>query len=92
MNTRYRLIFRGIRGGMFYLVDKTTNKRTSLHTANKDEAEQILEAKNIAERQPMLNLQIAKAYIAGTDSGVTARTWRDTAPRRGGFPDPDNGI
>jgi integrase len=62
---------------MYYCVDKTTGKRTSLHTADADEARQILEAKNIAERQPILNLQIAKAYIAGTDSGITARTWQD---------------
>ena len=43
-------------------------------TANPDEAAQIIEAKNIAERQPVLNLQIAKAYLAGTDSGLTTRT------------------
>jgi hypothetical protein len=69
MKTRYRLTYRGIRGGMYYCVDKTTGKRTSLQTTNKDEAHQIVEAKNTAERQPVLNLQIAKAYIAGTDSG-----------------------
>ncbi len=76
MNTRYRLIFRGLRGGMYYCVDKTTGKRTSLQTTNADEARQIVEAKNQAERQPVLNLQIAKAYIAGTDSGITSRTWQ----------------
>lgn len=76
MNTRYRLIFRGIRGGMYYSVDKTTGKRTSLQTTNEDEARQIVEAKNQAERQPVLNLQIAKAYIAGTDSGINSRTWQ----------------
>jgi hypothetical protein len=27
--------------------------------------------------QPQLNLQIAKAYLAGTDSGVATRTWRN---------------
>lgn len=27
-------------------------------------------------RQPQLNLQIAKAYLAGTDSGVSERTWQ----------------
>ena len=27
MKTRYRLTFRGIRGGMFYCVDKITGKR-----------------------------------------------------------------
>lgn len=77
MKARYRLIYRGVRGGMFYCVDKTTGKRTSLHTTNQDEAQQIVEAKNIAERQPVLNLQIAKAYLAGTDSRLTSRTWRE---------------
>ena len=38
MKTRYRLTSRGIRGGMFYCVDKITGKRTSLQTTNKDEA------------------------------------------------------
>ena len=76
MNTRYRLIFRGARGGMYYCVDKTTGKRTSLHTTNADDAKQLVEAKNNAERQPVLNLQIAKAYLAGTDSGIKTRTWQ----------------
>ncbi len=76
MNARYRLTYRGSRGGMFYCVDKTTGKRTSLQTTNKEEAQQIIEAKNQAERQPVLNLQIAKAYLAGTDNGIATRTWQ----------------
>lgn len=76
MNTRYRLIFRSSRGGTYYCVDKTNGKRTSLNTTNEDEARQIIEAKNQAQRQPTLNLHIAKAYIAGTDSGIGTRTWQ----------------
>lgn len=76
MTTRYRLTTRGCRGGKFYCVDKTTGKRTSLKTDDKDEARQIVEAKNQAERQPVLNLQIAKAYLAGTDNGIATRTWQ----------------
>jgi integrase len=76
MKTRYRLIRRGIRGGAFYCVDAQTGKRTSLGTASEDEARQIIEAKNQAQRQPVLNLQIAKAYLAGTDSGIAQRTWQ----------------
>jgi hypothetical protein len=76
MKTRFRLTCRGIRGGMFYCVDKTTGKRASLQTTNPDEARQIVEAKNQAERQPVLNLQIAKAYLAGTDNGIATRTWQ----------------
>ncbi len=74
MTTRFRLTFRGSRGGMFYCVDKTTGKRTSLQTSDKVGARQIVEAKNQAERQPVLNLQIAKAYLAGTDNGIATRT------------------
>ena len=76
MKTRYRLIRRGIRGNGFYCVDTKTGKRTSLHTGNADEAQQIIEAKNNSERQPVLNLQIAKAYLAGSDNGITTRTWQ----------------
>ena len=58
-------------------MDTQTGKRTSLGTSNEDEAQQIIEAKNTAERQPVLNLQIAKAYLAGSDSGMRTRTWQD---------------
>lgn len=76
MKTRFRLIHRGERGGQFYLVDSETGKRVSLKTKDRDAAEQIVLAKNQALRQPTLNLQIAKAYLAGTDNGVTTRTWQ----------------
>jgi len=76
MKTRFRLIRRGLRGGAFYCVDTHTGKRTSLQTNDEESAQQIIQAKNQAERQPILNLQIAKAYIAGTDSGITTRTWQ----------------
>jgi len=77
MKKRYRLLCRKLRGGTFYCVDSKTGKRTSLGPLTEDEAEQVIAAKNQAERQPMLNLQIAKAYLAGTDSGVSGRTWGD---------------
>ena len=77
MKTRYRLMRRGIRNNAFYCVDTNTGKRTSLRTASEEDARQIVEAKNQAERQPVLNLQIAKAYLAGTDNGITTRTWQN---------------
>ena len=77
MNARYRLIYRGVRGGMFYCVDKNTGKRQSLGTRDEDEAKQLIEARNNSERQPVLNLQIAKAYLAGSDNGMTTRTWQN---------------
>jgi hypothetical protein len=70
MKTRYRLIRRGIRGNAFYCVDTRTGKRTSLNTTNEDEAHQIIAARYQSESQPSLNLQIARAYLAGSDSGI----------------------
>ncbi|MFM8358895.1 MAG: hypothetical protein ACKOET_10095, partial [Verrucomicrobiota bacterium] len=76
MKNRFRLIVRGSRGKAFYCVDTATGKRTSLRAPDRDAAEQIVLARNQALRQPTLNLQIAKAYLAGSDSGVATRTWR----------------
>jgi integrase len=76
MKVRYRLIHRGERGSTFYCVDSKTGSRWSLKTKDRDAAEQIVLAKNQSLRQPVLNLQIAKAYLAGTDSGVATRTWQ----------------
>src|SRR5712671_5566267 len=76
MKSHFRLIHRGERGATFYCVDSETGKRLSLQTKVRDTAEQIVLAKNQALRQPTLNLQIAKAYLAGTDSGVATRTWQ----------------
>ncbi len=77
MKTRFRLMSRGARGGAYYCVDSLTGKRTSLGTVDRDAAEQIVLARNQALRQPSLNLHIAKAYLAGNDSGVNTRTWGD---------------
>ena len=86
MNTRYRLTFRGSRGGMYYCVDKTTGKRTSLQTANQDEAQQIIEAKNNSVRQPVLNLQIAKCGGAEPSKSDRTNRIRAASPTRGGEP------
>lgn len=75
MKKRFRLTHRGERGGQFYCVDSETGKRFSLKTKDRDAAEQVVLAKNQALRQTTLNLQIAKAYLAGSDNGVNTRTW-----------------
>lgn len=82
VKTRFRLIRRGIRGGAYYCVDSLTKKRTSLDTASEDEARQIVEAKNRAEQQPLLNVQIAKAYLAGVDARISTRTWKEAIDNR----------
>jgi hypothetical protein len=49
----------------------------SLQTKDRDAAKQIVFAKNQAVKQPSINLQLAKAYLAGSDSGVGTRTWQN---------------
>jgi hypothetical protein len=43
MKQRYRLIIRRGRGATFYCVDRLTKKRTSLQTADRYEADRILQ-------------------------------------------------
>ena len=68
---------RGSRGGKFYCVDVINGSRTSLKTESKDDAEQVVWAKNQALRQPSLNLHIARAYLAGVDPASSTRTWQE---------------
>ncbi len=75
MKRRY-ILYRRKRGGMFYIEDTETRKQESTGTRNRAEATSLLNARNESIRQPQLNLQIAKAYLAGTDSGVSTRTWQ----------------
>jgi integrase len=76
MKTRYRLIRRGIRGGLYYCVDTKTGKRTGLGVSDEDEACQIIAARNNSERQPALNLQIARSYLIASDPAWMQRTWQ----------------
>ena len=57
-------------------MDTETGNRSSLGVSSEDDALQIVEAQNQARHQPILNLQIAKAYLAGTDTAITTRTWQ----------------
>ena len=76
MKNRYRLYRRKL-GGVFYVHDSETGKQESLGTRDRAEATTLLNARNESVRQPQLNLHIAKAYLAGTDSGVSTRTWQN---------------
>ena len=73
MKSRYSLF---LRGRIFYVQDGVTGKQTSLQTKERSVAERLLHAKNEAELQPAVNLQIARAYLAASDSGVSTRTWQ----------------
>ncbi len=76
MKRRY-ILYRRKLGGTFYVEDTETRKQESLGTKDRAEATALLNARNESVRQPQLNLHIAKAYLAGTDSGVSTRTWQN---------------
>ena len=75
MKQRFRL-YRRKRGGRFYVHDGLTGKQDSLGTSDRAEAVRLLHAKNEAEQQPAVNLQIARAYLAASDPQVATRTWQ----------------
>lgn len=83
MKSRYRLVRRNARGGKFYLVDNVTGLRESLNTTDAEAANQILQARLQSIKQPQINLQIARAYLAATDEAVTTRTWQDVMDEMG---------
>jgi integrase len=68
------ILFR--RSGVFYYEDTTTGKQLSLRTKDEAEAKILLNAKNESFRQPVLNRQIARTYLAATDSEMATRTWQ----------------
>jgi integrase len=72
---RYRLVYRGIRN-TYYSFDTHINKRESLGTGNKDEAQRVIDAKNEAVLHPGMNLQIAQVYLQYSDPSLATRTWQ----------------
>ncbi|MGO9199291.1 MAG: hypothetical protein ACLQM8_01975 [Limisphaerales bacterium] len=68
------ILFR--RAGVYYSEDTTTRKQISLRTKDEAEALTLLHSKNEAHRQPILNLHIARTYLAATDPEIAQRTWQ----------------
>jgi hypothetical protein len=62
--------------GAFYSHDSVTGKQHSLSTKDKIVARRLLHAKNEAHVQPVINLQIARAYLSVADAEVSKRTWQ----------------
>jgi integrase len=75
MRQRYRLYFRE-KTGRYYIHDDATGKQESLHTKDKATAQRLFHSRSEAEKQPAINLQIARAYLAATDSQIGTRTWQ----------------
>jgi integrase len=73
MKTKYTL-FR--RGAVYYSQDSTTGKQTSLRTKDETEARSLLNARNEAQRQPVLNLHLARAYLTASDPAFVERDWQ----------------
>ena len=65
------------RGAVFYCEDRTTGQQKSLLTRDEAEAQKIIRAKNEAVSQPLMNLVLAKTYLAAQDPKLITRTWAD---------------
>lgn len=62
--------------GTYYCEDTLTRKQQSLGTKNEAEAKTLLHSRNEAARQPILNQQIALAYLSASDASAARRTWQ----------------
>jgi len=71
---KYRLYRR--RNGIFYWQENGSAKQGSLRTRERPVAQQLVNGMNESHRQPSLNLQIARAYLAASDPKLTQRTWQ----------------
>jgi integrase len=71
---KYRLFRR--RNGVFYWQANDSSKQGTLRTSNRSEAERLLNAMNESHRQPTLNLNLARAYLAAHDPKMAHRTWQ----------------
>lgn len=74
MKNRYWLIQHR---GIYYALDSQSKKKASLRTRNKSEAQRLIAAKNETDRQPQLNLALARTYLTAHDSRQAERTWRE---------------
>jgi len=71
---KYRLYRR--RNGVFYWQANDSKKQGSLRTTDRRDAERFLNAMNESHREPTLNLNLARAYLAAHDPKMAQRTWQ----------------
>ena len=69
---------------MFWCQDNGTGKQETLGTKDRETAVRVLHAKNEAERQTAINLQIARAYLAAADPEIATRNWQLIVKVEGG--------
>ena len=68
MKRRYLLY---LRGSTWYCEDTLTGKQETLRTKDRETALRLVNARNEAQQQPAINLQIARAYISVSDPAAT---------------------
>src|SRR5712675_180391 len=71
---KYRLFRR--RNGVFYWQANDSAKQGTLRTTDRRDAERVLNAMNESHREPTLNLNLARAYLAAHDPRMAKRTWQ----------------
>src|SRR5437660_4888238 len=71
---KYRLYRR--RNGIFYWQENNSSQQGTLRTTNRHEAERLLNAMNESHREPTLNLNLARAYLAAHDPKMAQRPWQ----------------
>ena len=75
MRQRFRL-YRRRKGGRYYIHDDVTGKQESLGTSGRATAVRVFHSKSEATKQPAVNLQIARAYLAASDPQIATRNWQ----------------
>lgn len=63
------------RAGVYYSEDTVARKQHSLRMRDEAEAIVLLNAKNGSFRQPILNMQIVRAYLSAKRYGKRLLTW-----------------
>lgn len=74
VKNKYRLYRRD--SGNYYWQENNGTKQGSLKTKDRREAEQLLNAMNEAQRQPLLNLALGRIYLSAHDPKMASRTWQ----------------
>jgi hypothetical protein len=74
---RYRMYTRGDRDGTYYWEDTKSRQQGSFKTKDREQAAELLHAKNEAARQPHLNRELGRVYLKAADPAFATRTWQD---------------
>jgi hypothetical protein len=74
VQVKYRLYRR--RNGVFYSQENDSSRQGTLRTTDRCEEERLLNAMNESHREPTLNLNLARAYLAAYDPKMAQRTWQ----------------